>query len=114
MASVCASSVGAHITRPMPVVWMPRLVSVDRAMLRGYRNSSRQGVRFGAGMLAGSSICEGSTCNAHAIDWRASSGRPIRISQRGDSGTQARISKVMNAGSRPTRNSPRHPTSGAI
>ena len=47
-----------------------------------------------------------------AIDRRASSRRPLRISQRGDSGTQARIISVSSAGSRPIRNSPRQPMIG--
>ena len=38
----------------------------------------------------------GSTCNAQARDWRASSRRPLPISQCGDSGTQARISRVSS------------------
>jgi hypothetical protein len=40
--------------------------------------------------------CTGS--NAHARDWRASSRRPARISQCGDSGTQARISRLIGLG----------------
>ena len=36
----------------------------------------------------------------------------MRISQRGDSGTQARISKVTPAGSRPIANRPRQPRIG--
>ena len=78
-------------------------------MLRGYLNSSRHGVCCASGRVSGSSIVSGSTSNAHAIERRASSRRPLRISQRGDSGTQARITKVSNAGSKPTANSPRQP-----
>ena len=37
----------------------------------------------------------------------------MRASQRGDSGTQARISNVRKAGSRPVANSPRQPIYGA-
>jgi hypothetical protein len=36
-----------------------------------------------------------------AVRKSASSGLPIRTSQRGDSGTQARISKVSRAGTKP-------------
>ena len=59
--------------------------------LRGYLNSSTQRVCSTTGVAAGSGIDSGSTCNAQAIERRASSGRPMRISQCGDSGTQARM-----------------------
>ena len=48
-------------------------------------------------------------CKAQASERRASSKRPMRISQCGDSGTQARMYRVRSAGSKPTANRPRHP-----
>ena len=60
-------------------------------MLRGYLNSSSQRVCSIRWDGRGSGIDAGSICNAQAIEWRASSTRPMRISQCGDSGTQARM-----------------------
>jgi hypothetical protein len=60
-------------------------------MLRGYLNNSIQRVRSTAGATAGKATSLGSISNAQASDRRASSERPMRISQYGDSGTQARI-----------------------
>jgi len=60
-------------------------------MLRGYLNSSTQRVRSTGGGTAGNGIVAGSTINAQASERRASSSRPRRASQCGDSGTKARI-----------------------
>jgi hypothetical protein len=48
----------------------------------------------------------GETWSAQANERRASPGLPIRTSQRGDSGTQAPISKVSRAGTKPQAKSP--------
>ena len=52
------------------------------------------------------------TCSAQASDLRASSKRPWRASQRGDSGTQRRTSRTTSAGSTPIANSSRHWSAG--
>jgi hypothetical protein len=58
------------------------------ATLRGYLNSSHHDARSASGLLVGSVISLGSIISAQASDLRAASCRPMRISQRGDSGTQ--------------------------
>src|SRR5580693_925382 len=78
-------------------------------MLRGYLKSSSHRVCSTAGSTAGSVIVAGSTCNAQASDLRASSTRPLRSSQCGDSGTKARTYKHSNAGNNPTTVRPRQP-----
>jgi hypothetical protein len=50
----------------------------------------------------------GSTWRAQASELRASSTRPWRASQRGDSGTHRRTSSTTIAGSTPIANSRRH------
>ncbi len=101
-----------HIRIPTPPVWLSATRQAA-VMLRGYRNSSRQEVFSTSGRLVGSSISPGSIISAHASDLRASSCRPMRISQRGDSGTQYRIISTSSAGAKPTRNNPRQPIAGA-
>ena len=91
----------------MPVPLRP--ARQPAATLRGYLNSSRQATFSTGGATAGSWISFGSTINAQARDWRASARRPTRISQCGDSGTQARISRLNPAGSSPIANRPRQP-----
>jgi hypothetical protein len=66
-------------------------------------NNSRHRVCWSSGRAAGNSILFESICKAQAIDRRASSRRPRRMSQRGDSGTQARIINVISAGNKPIR-----------
>src|SRR5271155_30237 len=83
-----SNKVGAHIASPTPLV-CDRPVRQTSATLRGYLNSSRHGVCSSSGRTAGSAISLESICKAQPIDRRASSRRPRRISQRGDSGTQA-------------------------
>src|SRR3984957_21043671 len=87
---ISTKSVVAHIKRPIPLVWL-RLVKVETIMLRGYLKISIQGVCATSSTVVGSATSLGSIINAQATDWRASATRPLRISQRGDSGTQARI-----------------------
>ena len=97
-----------HRLSPTVPVWlMP--VRQDTIRLRGYLNNSRHATGSAATATEGSWIVAGSTCNAQASDWRASTMRPLPISQCGDSGTHARISKVSAAGSKPTTNKPRQP-----
>ena len=96
----------------MPLVWL-RLVRQPTSMLRGYLNSSLHGVCGTSSIVAGSSTSFGSIISAQAIDWRASAARPLRISQRGDSGTQARINRVISAGARPIAKRARQPKYGA-
>ena len=50
--------------------------------------------------------------SAQASERRASSNRPWEMSQRGDSGTQTRITNASSAGARPHRNKPRQPMIG--
>src|ERR1019366_4919488 len=110
--STSTNSVVNHKVSPTEPVWlMP--VRQDTARLRGYLNSSRHTVFSTLATVAGNWIEAGSTCNAQARDRRASSMRPLPISQCGDSGTQARINSVRAAGSRPTTNRPRQPTEGS-
>jgi hypothetical protein len=86
-------------TRCLRRRFAPTLPSHDTARLRGYPDRSNQLV-FGTG--CGSAIGRGrdcgSTCSAQARDSRASSTRPWRSSQRGDSGTQARTRRASKAG----------------
>jgi hypothetical protein len=78
-------------------------------MLRGYLKISSQRVCSIAGSVAGNEICAGSICNAQASACRASSTRPRRNSQCGDSGTNALMYKHRKAGSNPTATIPRQP-----
>ncbi len=94
---------------PYPAVCEPRLVSQVSTRLRGCWNNSLNRTLGGSGMVSGSLIVFGSIISAQASDLRASSTRPMRNSQRGDSGTQARTSKVSSAGSRPMMKTPRQP-----
>ena len=102
----------SHNVSPTVPVW---LMPVRQAtiMLRLYLNSSTQRTGSAAAPMAGSWMVAGSTMSAHARDWRASWIRPLPISQCGDSGTHARISSVIAAGSKPTTNRPRQPISGS-
>ena len=85
--STITSSVAPHKPNEAPPVWvMP--VRQPAATSRGYLNRSSQRVFSWAGGVAGSAISCGSIIKAQASDLRASSMRPMRISQRGDSGTQ--------------------------
>src|SRR5215469_11997818 len=72
-----------------PPVWV-RPVRQPATMLRGYLNNSSQRVCSGGGSTSGSVILAGAMFSAHASDLRASSTRPRRSSQCGDSGTKAR------------------------
>jgi hypothetical protein len=76
--------------RPTPPVWLSPVRQLA-AMLRGYLNSSDHDVCRGAGSDAGRLISLGSSISAQASERRASSSRPLPMSQRGDSGTQTRI-----------------------
>ena len=78
--STITSRVTVHKPKPTPPVWL-RPVRAPAKMLRGYLKSSSQRVCSIVGATAGSSIAFGSICNAHASDRRASSKRPMRISQ---------------------------------
>ena len=87
MFSTITNSVAPHKPNEAPPVWvMP--VKQPAATSRGYLKRSSQRVCSVAGTMAGSAISLGSIIKAQASDFRASSMRPIRISQRGDSGTQ--------------------------
>ena len=90
ICSTITSNVTCHSASPTPPVWL-RPVSAPAKMLRGYLNSSVQRVCSTVGAAAGKEMSLGSICNAQASERRASSKRPIRVSQCGDSGTQARI-----------------------
>ena len=81
------SSVGPHSPSEAPPVWV-RPVRHPVATSRGYLNNSTQRVFSDAGTAAGKAISFGSIISAQASDCRASSWRPLSISQRGDSGTQ--------------------------
>src|SRR5262249_46309353 len=85
--STSTSRVGAHTPIANPPVWV-RPVNIPAAHSLGYLNSSTQRVSSTDGRAAGRSISLGSTIKAQAADLRAPSSRPMRISQRGDSGTQ--------------------------
>jgi len=90
ICSTITSRVTCHSASPTPPVWL-RPVRAPAKMLRGYLKSSVQRVCSTAGAMAGSSIAFGSVCSAQASDRRASSKRPMRINQYGDSGTHARM-----------------------
>src|SRR5689334_11497235 len=91
--STMTNSVTIQRVSPTPPVCV-RPVRQPATRLRGYLNSSIHLVCLTTGGTAGREIDAGSTCNAHAIERRASSTRPMRINQCGDSGTHARIYKV--------------------
>ena len=93
---------------------MPRLLSQETRRLRGYLKRSVHAVGLvAASSIVGSGNDSGGTWSAQASERRASSGLPIRTSQRGDSGTQARISSVSAAGTKPQAKRPRQPITGA-
>ena len=85
--STITSSVAPHSPSDAPPVCVSP-VRHPAATSLGYLNSSSQRVRSAGGSVVGSAISLGSIIKAQASDLRASSMRPIRISQRGDSGTQ--------------------------
>src|SRR5262249_12950152 len=85
--STSTSRVGPQTPIENPPVWV-RPVNIPAMTSFGYLNSSIHRVFSIDGRAVGSAISLGSTINAQARDLRASSSRPIRISQRGDSGTQ--------------------------
>src|SRR5262245_24185892 len=58
--SSSTSSVALHRLMPIEPDCVARLVRQDSTALRGYAKSSRHSVRFGSGMLAGSSMRLGS------------------------------------------------------
>ena len=95
ICSTITSRVTCQSASPTPPVWL-RPVRAPAKMLRGYLKSSVQRVCSTAAATAGSSIAFGSICNAQASDRRASSKRPMRISQCGDSGTQARVYRGLS------------------
>ena len=88
--STMTNSVTCHKASATPPVWVSP-VRQPAMMLRGYLNSSSQRVRSTGGGTAGNVIVAGSIISAQASDWRASSSRPRRSSQCGDSGTKARM-----------------------
>ena len=90
MFSTMTNSVTSHSASATPPVWVSP-VRQPAMMLRGYLNSSIQRVFSTGGGTAGSGIVAGSICSAQASDLRASSTRPLRNSQCGDSGTKARM-----------------------
>src|ERR1700720_1708340 len=103
------NSVTCHKRNPvMPVPLRP--ARQPAATLRGYLNNSRQASGSTGGGGARNRVFPGTTINAPAREWRASAGRPTGISQCGDPGTQARISRLNAAGSSPIANRPRQPT----
>src|SRR5580700_7336629 len=83
------NSVTIHSDSATPPVWV-RPVRHPAMMLRGYLNSSTQRVCSTDGGMGGKVIVAGSIISAQASDFRASSTRPWRSSQCGDSGTKAR------------------------
>src|SRR5262249_21754334 len=78
--STNTSRVVSHKVRRVLPVWV-KPVRHDTATLRGYLKSSRHETDWIWGVEVGNSICLGSTCNAQASDLRASSSRPLPISQ---------------------------------
>ena len=106
--STITSRVTSHKASATPPVWVSP-VRQPATMLRGYLKISSQRVCSTTGGTAGNAICAGSICNAQASDLRASSTRPRRSSQCGNSGTKARMYRVSKAGSNPTATIPRQP-----
>ena len=88
--STMTSRVTSHSASATPPVWVSP-VRQPAMMLRGYLKISSQRVFSITGGTAGNAIFAGSICNAQASALRASSTRPWRSSQCGDSGTNARM-----------------------
>src|SRR5512136_192029 len=87
--STMTNSVTIHSDSATPPVWV-KPVRQPAMMLRGYLKSSIHRVCSIGGRTEGNLIVAGSTISAQASDLRASSARPLRSNQCGDSGTKAR------------------------
>ena len=88
--STMTKRVTSHRASATPPVWVSP-VRQPAMMLRGYLKISSQRVCSIAGSTAGNAIFAGSIFSAQANARRASSTRPWRSSQYGNSGTKARI-----------------------
>ena len=106
--STMTNKVTNHRASATPPVWVSP-VRQPAIMLRGYLKISSQRVCSMVGGTAGNAILAGSIFSAQASARRASSTRPWRSSQCGDSGTKARMYRHRNAGSKPTATIPRQP-----
>jgi hypothetical protein len=85
-----------------------RLIRSSSEKIAIMRCQSRERLlcRVAASSSFGNGGDAGETWSAQANERRASPGLPIRTSQRGDSGTQAPISKVSRAGTKPQAKNP--------
>src|SRR5436305_8002908 len=98
--NISTNSEGAHKARPYTPVCAPALPSHETIRLRGYlkRSSQLLTTTGPASAALGNGNVDGSICSAQASDLRASSYRPCRHSQRGDSGTQSLTNRTSSAG----------------